>query len=163
MYLIERKKTKKKITDDDFWDFQNELIYWRKANQIHKFFCDKGEEIKEQISYKLKKEDLQELLDICNRILDEVKTEKGKVSNGYSYEPNEDGEFIKKYNYTDGLIITNPEICEELLPTQSGFFFGSTDYDEYYLEDIKYTKEKLEQVIDNIDYDNNDIYYLASW
>ena len=162
MYLIKKKKDKNN-TVDDLWGFKDELIYWRKANQVHKFFCDKGEEIEKQIAYKLKKEDLEELLDICNRILDEVKTEKGKVSNGYSYEPNENGEFIKKDNYIDGLVITNAEICEELLPTQSGFFFGSTDYDEYYLEKIEYTKEQLEQVIDEIDNDTEDIYYLASW
>ena len=28
------------------------------------------------------------------------------------------------------------ETSKELLPTQSGFFFGSTDYDEWYYEDM---------------------------
>lgn len=27
--------------------------------------------------------------------------------------------------------------AEELLPTMEGFFFGSTDYDEYYFEDVQ--------------------------
>ena len=30
-----------------------------------------------------------------------------------------------------------------LLPTQSGFFFGSTEYDEWYFEDLEYAKEHL--------------------
>lgn len=157
MYLIKKKKDANK---SDLWNFDNELIYWRKANQIHKFFCDKGEEIEEEISYKLKKEDLQELLDICNRILKEVITEPGKVKNGAQYN-------IEKQEWEpvleNGKVIVNKELCEELLPTQDGFFFGSTEYDEYYLEDIQQTKEKLEQIIDNIDYENEDVYYLASW
>lgn len=157
MYLVERKK-KKKIKD--LWDFKDELIYWRKANQIHKYFCDKGEKIEEQIAYKLKKEDLQELLDICNKILKEVITKPGKVKNGEQY--NKDKQIWEPL-WENGKIIINQEICEELLPTQDGFFFGSTDYDEYYLETIKYTKEKIEEIINEINTSENDIYYLASW
>ena len=159
MYLIKKKKGASKDIDD-LWGFKDELIYWRKANQIHKFFCDKGEEIEEQIAYKLKKEDLEELLDICNKILKEVITEPGKIKNGDRYNvESQEWESILE----NGKVIANPELCEELLPTQSGFFFGSIDYDEYYLERIEYTKEQLEQVIDEIDNDTEDIYYLASW
>ena len=32
----------------------------------------------------------------------------------------------------------------ELLPTMEGFFFGSTDYDEYYFDNVKQVKEFLE-------------------
>ena len=32
----------------------------------------------------------------------------------------------------------------ELLPTMEGFFFGSTDYDEYYFNEVKQVKEFLE-------------------
>jgi hypothetical protein len=31
------------------------------------------------------------------------------------------------------------ELAAELLPTTSGFFFGSTDYDEWYYTDIQRT------------------------
>lgn len=36
---------------------------------------------------------------------------------------------------------------EELLPTQGGFFFGSTDYDNYYLTDIQEVVDKFEGMI----------------
>ena len=36
---------------------------------------------------------------------------------------------------------------EELLPTQGGFFFGSTDYDDYYLRDIEEVRDKFENMI----------------
>ena len=36
---------------------------------------------------------------------------------------------------------------EELLPTQGGFFFGSTDYDDYYLRDIEELRDKIEVMV----------------
>lgn len=53
--------------------------------------------------------------------------------------------------------------AEELLPTQSGFFFGSTDYDQWYFDDIKYTIEQIEQVLKETDFDIYAIYYCSSW
>jgi len=38
-------------------------------------------------------------------------------------------------------VLLEPDRAEELLPTQSGFFFGDTSYDEYYFSDIKETIE----------------------
>lgn len=35
------------------------------------------------------------------------------------------------------------EIGPELLPTQEGFFFGSTDYDKWYLDDVKDCLKKM--------------------
>lgn len=37
------------------------------------------------------------------------------------------------------LAIRSPKAAAKILPTQSGFFFGSTDYDEHYLYDLKET------------------------
>ena len=37
-----------------------------------------------------------------------------------------------------------------LLPTQSGFFFGNTDYDEWYFYDVKDTKKKLKKVLKSL-------------
>ena len=37
--------------------------------------------------------------------------------------------------------------ASELLPTTEGFFFGSQEYDSYYFEDLKQTKEKIDSLI----------------
>ena len=37
--------------------------------------------------------------------------------------------------------------ASELLPTTEGFFFGSQEYDEYYFEDLKNTKEQIDKII----------------
>ena len=36
-------------------------------------------------------------------------------------------------------VLDNRERASELLPTASGFFFGGTDYDEYYFKDLENT------------------------
>ena len=51
----------------------------------------------------------------------------------------------------------------ELLPPQSGFFFGSTDIDEYYWSDIEHTIEMLESVLNDRALDKFDFQYQSSW
>jgi hypothetical protein len=54
--------------------------------------------------------------------------------------------------------------CEEdtLVPT-SGFFFGSATKDEFYYEYLKETIEKLKALVDDVDFDDEDIVYTSSW
>ena len=53
----------------------------------------------------------------------------------------------------------------ELLPPQGGFFFGSTEIDEWYFEDLKSTVKQLTPVIKECSSDNFDVtlYYQSSW
>ena len=54
------------------------------------------------------------------------------------------------------------EVAEDALPPQDGFFFGSTEIDESYWEDIDITIEQLERVLSNVPEDW-DFEYQASW
>jgi len=58
-----------------------------------------------------------------------------------------------------------PGDAEKILPTQSGFFFGDTEYGECYFEDIKSTIEQLDVILDEEKYPPGewDFYYRASW
>jgi hypothetical protein len=49
----------------------------------------------------------------------------------------------------------------QLLSTQSGFFFGGTEYDEWYYQDIDNTIEILEEALS--DENADDFAYRASW
>lgn len=53
--------------------------------------------------------------------------------------------------------------AEELLPTQSGFFFGSSDYDDWYQHHLEYTAGRLEKILEDSALDNIDFYYQSSW
>jgi hypothetical protein len=64
-------------------------------------------------------------------------------------------------------VLESPSKAAETLPTQSGFFFGSTDYDEYYTQDLARTLRVLTPVVDRLkaaehSYDFG-IFYQASW
>ncbi len=51
--------------------------------------------------------------------------------------------------------------AEQLLSTQSGFFFGGTEYDEWYFNDIDNTIKILEDALS--DENADDFTYRASW
>ena len=62
----------------------------------------------------------------------------------------------------------HPSDAPELLPTQEGFFFGGTSYDEWYFENIKNTIKMLEEIIkEEKELNENNLYsefyYRASW
>lgn len=56
---------------------------------------------------------------------------------------------------------------KELLPTQSGFFFGGTEYDEYYMEEIADTITMIEKIIEHKNTFAGKLYpeycYRSSW
>jgi hypothetical protein len=55
----------------------------------------------------------------------------------------------------------NPEKIQSLLPPQSGFFFGNTEINDWYFEDIKITEQALSEYLET-DCDL-DLYYSSSW
>lgn len=104
-----------------------ELIYWRKANQIHAWFVDTFMDGQDncQIVY-ISWGVLQDLKDICKQVLEDRSR------------------------------------AEELLPTRGGFFFGSTEYDEDYFQDMEDTIADIETIsLDDIS--DCDLFYRASW
>jgi len=60
-------------------------------------------------------------------------------------------------------VLENTREASELLPTTSGFFFGDTNYGEYYFETLKDTKKQLEELMESTNWENQDYYYIASW
>lgn len=60
-------------------------------------------------------------------------------------------------------IVNKKDSPEELLPTSSGFFFGGTDYDEWYFMGIQDTIGILERTINTTDWDREIIFYRSSW
>lgn len=119
------------VVDGETWYKLNEQVgYWRKANQIHNWFIENIQNgIDDCEQYEVTKEDLVKLLENVQLVL----KEKDKV------------------------------VSERALPTSPGFFFGNTDYDEYYYTVVENTKVLLENVMQKIDFKNNHVYYDSSW
>ena len=60
-------------------------------------------------------------------------------------------------------VAKNPKKNAKLLPPQAGFFFGSTDIDEWYIEQNNFTVERLELILNSEKLKGFDFYYQSSW
>lgn len=58
-------------------------------------------------------------------------------------------------------VIDFKHLANELLPAQGGFFFGSTDYDEYYYQDLEQTVRIIDQALTLPE--SWDFEYHSSW
>lgn len=107
----------------------DEVGYFRKANQIHRWFVKNvQDDVDDCGTYPVSRAKISQLLGLVEAVLD------GKE------EP------------------------RDVLPTQSGFFFGSTDYSEWYMEDMKDAKRILTSILDNEDLKKDwKLQYHASW
>lgn len=157
------------VTCYSYWDKEHkyeysrimeQVGYWRKANQIHNWFVEHVQDGEDDCAYhhECTREVLEELLETCKTVLDSCVMTYGKVNNGYKGTPN-GWEPI----YEDGKIIIDSSVAEELLPSCSGFFFGGTEYDEYYVNDIVETIKIIEEVLATTDFETQAIYYVSSW
>lgn len=158
MYLdrMPRRENVNAISYED----KEEVAYWRKVNSIHKWFVNKVQDGIDDCEYhnEVTREILEELLDACEKVLNASELVAGPVINGYTFK---DG--IEIPNIEDGMCILNTEVARELLPTTSGFFFGSTDYDEWYYRDIEYTVDVIKSILETTDFETQMIYYISSW
>lgn len=105
------------------------LAYWRKANAIHNWFVKNVQEgIDNCDNYYLDKDKLEELLNLCNDVLETKDSSK-------------------------------------LLPKE-GFFFGSTENDKWYYEDLKNTVSQIEAVFRMLEKEpfcSMNLCYQSSW
>ena len=63
--------------------------------------------------------------------------------------------------YDDVEVFEDTELAEELLPTQSGFFFGGTEYDQWYVQGLDETINQIEPLLQ--EEGDGEFYYQASW
>ena len=147
---------KSKIRPDKVNYIIEQAGYWRKANAIHRWFVDNIQEGSDDCkNYYVSKEDMEALLDAVNTVLNTSELVEGTITNGYRFENG------KKIPMTEkGKYIKDPTVAQTLLPTTEGFFFGSTDYDQYYYQDLVNTKNILEEALEE---DEGDYEYQSSW
>ena len=138
---------------DEYWKsepeynedmYGKELMYWRKANHIHNWFvqnCQNG--IDDCERYVITVADLMKLKELCEKIL--TMTEKRKEMRYPSFSATEKVEVDILYLTPEGV-----EYASEHLPSRSGFFFGSTEYDNGYVWDLEETVEQINNTLDTL-------------
>lgn len=136
---------------------EEQVAYWRKANSIHNWFVEHVQDGEDDCgTYNVSTEQLKELVDACNQVLNTVETVEGDVHTGTIYTP--DGGIV--HETEKGEVVAQPKIAESVLPTKSGFFFGSTSYDKYYLEDLRETVKMLTPLLED---EEGEYTYHSSW
>ena len=60
-------------------------------------------------------------------------------------------------------IMADPKKAPDLLPTESGFFFGSQEYDEWYREDLELTQNNINQMLEEAAMGPTRFFYTSSW
>lgn len=89
-----------------------EVGYWRKSNQIHRWFVTNvQQEVDDCGYYIVDRHDLTELKNLCTRVLEDH------------------------------------ALASELLPTTSGFFFGNTEYEKWYYDELAHTVDILDKAL----------------
>lgn len=90
-----------------------------------------------------------------------VKNVQGGNDDCSTYPVTEDQ--LKQLLDTINQVLADHNKAQELLPAKSGFFFGSTDYGQYYYDDLVSTQEILNRVINEIDFDKEVLFYDSWW
>lgn len=158
--VLKGGKPKQGIKPERISYIEEEIAYWRKFNALHAWFVDEcggGEDNCQPIYIPVEK--LEEVLGILKQVkekLDNSKLVKKTIKtwNGESVE-------IDVYE------------CEEevtkLFSPQSGFFFGSTEINEWYKNDVINSIEVFEVLLEELEetrrngIPTGDLYYQASW
>lgn len=117
-----------------------EVGYWRKANQIHNWFMQNCAE----------RDEYDNPIDDCRPV--EITVDK-----------------LEALLDTCKKVLADHSLAGSLLPTADGFFFGSTEYDDYYFGELEQTVEIIEPVLKFAKHKLEikdyawEVYYQASW
>ena len=60
-------------------------------------------------------------------------------------------------------VLADHSLAKELLPTCDGFFFGSTDYDNWYFKDVEDCQKQMEKLLEDYDETTDVIWVDMSW
>lgn len=149
-----------KIDAHKISEITEQVAYWRKANAIHKWFVDHVQDgVDDCGHYEVSTDQLHELHNTVVEVLASVQLVDGEVENGSTYTP-KDG-WVD--NVEMGKVVLDSTVCEKLLPVVGGFFFGGTNYDQWYVRELEYTRDQLQQVLDDADEFEHTFTYYASW
>lgn len=125
--------------DTPYVSLEIKVAEWRKANAIHQWFVNNIQGGEDNCrDYYVSRDDLIELRDRCREVID--------MRDRQNANPDE-------------MLPT----AEDILPTGEGFFFGSTEYDEWYYQNIQYTLDTLDNLLTNPKFGGFDFSYSSSW
>lgn len=150
------------IKSDRISRIDEDVMYWRKANHIHAWFVDNVQSgVDDQRECYVSDDKLRELHSVCRKVIEASKLVDGMVYDGTVYDKDHPDGIVRR---TPGKVIEDTTVAEQLLPTREGFFFGDTEYDEEYLNEVIRTRDwAAEMLADRENGVPGDIVYSSSW
>jgi len=119
--------------------------YWRKANQIHTWFVENCQGGRDECQKTwVDREKLVELRELCLRVLASTTLIDDLVPLWTIYDAAHPQGAVQ---LEPGKVLADAASAHDLLPTAEGFFFGGTDYDEFYWRDLKITVENIDRAL----------------
>lgn len=148
------------VRQDRLSSVTEQVGYWRKANHIHRWFVENAQGgVDDCRRASVSREQLRALRDLVRRVLESCEMIPAPVVSGYRSDPTAAGGW--RPIMEDGHTILDHTTAAELLPAAEGFFFGSTAYDQGYVDDLNETLKILDEALacpDSVDF-----YYQSSW
>lgn len=123
---------------------KEQIGYWRKANHIHGWFVvhvQKGAD--DCRAYDVTRSDLEALLATVQKVRASINLVPGKVSMGQTLVGGKWTDDLE-----DGLVIEDHKLAISHLPRYEGYFFGSMEYDQSYVDDLGDTEAILETALE---------------
>lgn len=140
---------------DMYFYEKTEVGYLRKVNSIHTWIVNHCAEGTDDCNYvELDSNSITELIDTIDKVCLASKMVKGKIVTSITFTGKKE---IK--HFETGMIVKDPSVAKELLPNGEGFFFGSQEYNQYYISDLVEAKKILEKMQAT----GEDYLYRASW
>ena len=137
--ILELPELEKLLNKEVEMAYEEYDIYFRKVNFLFAYFEDRGLMVDQYYAF-VTPEDVKDIIHRCEQIL-EAKNEGDNLDEGETVE----------------------DLAQELLPTQSGFFFGSTDYDEWYFHDVNDCLTQMRKWLPMLEEEGVTGYMIFSW
>lgn len=151
-----------------------DVIYMRKANAVRKWFADNLENFEDNGLTPITQENFEGIISTMESVIRDggitgLYVDYKKLDEQIDNEEDEDTrrkswrelfdsweKFVKdggrKYEQFY-------EVANEKFPSSSGFFFGGTDYDAWYIRDLFVNFEKFKEVYNEINWDEDEVDY----
>ena len=150
------------VQSDRISGVEEEVMYWRKANHIHSWFVENVQDgVDNCAEYRIGWDELRALRDICQKVMEASYLVNGIQNSGTVYTKEHPQGMTARI---PGKVIADATVAKELLPTREGFFFGSDEYDEDYLNYVIQTRDWAARMVSDSEAGvPGDIYYSSSW
>ena len=131
---------------------EESAIYWRKANAVHSWFVENVQDgVDECAPHYVSFRELEKLKQAC---LDSIAIMQNStmVNKQISVGWNSDGDIM------DTIKVFDVDPADLPISPTSGFFFGSTELTEWFLEDLQFTADEISKLDPDAEYE-----YCSSW